>query len=164
MAEVPPNDGHRRNILNPLHGRVGIGLAQPKDVAQPCLTQEFVDDYGEYESLPREAGANAKLAVRGTISAPLSFGGVGIGRTDLPEPLPRERLNGKLYRIPKPDTMYYPKGFKTPKSVAVDGRKFQIELELGKAPKPGLYSISVWAKSPSTGKLSMVSLRTISVR
>jgi uncharacterized protein YkwD len=98
MDEVPPNDGHRRNVLNPLHNRVGIGLAQPASVPQPCLTQEFVDDYGDYEQLPRVP--KPSLRVAGTVAAPLQFGGVGIGRTPLPKPLPRERLNGKAYRIP----------------------------------------------------------------
>jgi hypothetical protein len=164
MAEVPPNDGHRRNILNPLHNRVGIGLAQPEDVPQPCLTQEFVDDYGEYEALPREAKAGGQLRAAGTISAPLAFGGVGIGRTAFPSPPPRERLNGKLYRIPGPDTLYFPAGFKTPKPVKLDGRSFSIDLDLGKATRPGSYAISVWAKKPGETKLFMVSLRTVSVR
>ena len=31
MAETPPNDGHRRNILNPALHRVGIGVAQAPD-------------------------------------------------------------------------------------------------------------------------------------
>lgn len=66
MAEAPPNDGHRRNILNPLHNRVGVGVAKPQNLAQPCLTQEFVDDYGDYEPLVREA--NGTLRIEGTIA------------------------------------------------------------------------------------------------
>jgi hypothetical protein len=162
MAEVPPNDGHRRNVLNPLHNRVGIGVAQPLGVAQPCLAQEFVDDYGEYEPLPREA--KATLRVAGTISEPLVFGGVGIGRTPLPLPLPRERLNGKLYRIPAPDTLYFPAGFKTPKPVKLRGRQFSIDLDLGEKPLPGSYAVTIWAKKPRSSKLFMISMRTLTVR
>lgn len=164
MAEVPPNDGHRRNILNPLHNRLGVGVAEPADVPQPCLSQEFVDDYGDYAPLPREAKANTTLHVEGTISSPLAFGGVGLGRTPLPRPLPRERLNGKSYRIPAPDTLYFPAGFKTPKPVKVEGRHFSIALELGKSPEPGRYAVSVWAKRPGSPELFMISLRTLSVR
>jgi hypothetical protein len=162
MAEVPPNDGHRRNVLDPLHNRVGIGLAQPRGVTQPCLTQEFVDDYGDYAPLPREG--KSTLRVAGTISAPLVFGGVGLGRTPLPVPVPRERLNGKAYRIPAPDTLYFPAGFKTPKPVKVEGRSFSIDLELGKSSPPGSYAVTIWAKKPSSPKLFMISMRTISVR
>lgn len=162
MAELPPNDGHRRNVLNPIHNRVGVGLAQPLNVAQPCLAQEFVDDYGEYEPLPLEA--KATLRVAGTISAPLVFGGVGIGRTPLPLPLPRERLNGKLYRIPAPDTLYFTAGFKTPKPVKLTGRQFSIDLDLGKKPRTGSYAVTIWAKKPGSSKLFVISMRTLTVR
>jgi hypothetical protein len=164
MAEVPPNDGHRRNILKPLHNRVGIGLAQPADVPQPCLTQEFVDQYGEYEPLPREAAPKAKLRVAGTVAAPLVFGGVGIGRTPSPKPVPRERLNSGLYRIPAADTMYFPAGFKTKKPVKVEGRAFSIELDLDKKAPPGSYAVTIWAKQPGSAQLFMISMRTIRVR
>jgi uncharacterized protein YkwD len=162
MAEVPPNDGHRRNVLKPLHNRVGIGVAQPLGVKQPCLTQEFVDDYGDYEPLPQKP--KAALRVAGSVSAPLVFGGVGIGRTPLPHPLPRERLNGSAYRIPAPDTLYFPAGFKTPKPVKVTGRQFSIDLDLGEKPRPGSYAVSIWAKKPGSAELFMISMRTFAVR
>ena len=162
MDEVPPNDGHRRNVLHPLHNRVGIGLALPADGLQPCLAQEFVDDYGEFEPLPREAKPGAKLRAAGTVAKPLAFGGVGIGRTPLPRAVPRQRLNGGVYRIPAPDTMYYPAGFKTPKPVKVDGQRFSIELSLGKT--AGSYAVSIWAKKASSPELFMISMRTITVR
>ena len=152
MDEVPPNDGHRRNVLHPLHNRVGIGLARPVDVQQPCLTQEFVDKYGDFKPLPREAKPGTKLRAAGTIAQPLVFGGVGIGRTPLPRPVPRERLNSGGYRIPAPDTMYYPPGFKTPKPVKVDGQRFSIDLVLGKA--AGSYAVSIWAKKPDSAPSS----------
>jgi len=164
MAELPPNDGHRRNILNPLHNRVGVGVAQPLAVAQPCLSQEFVDDYGDYDPLPREAKAGTVLHVAGTIAPPLTFGGVGLGKTPLPEPLARERLNGKTYRIPAPDTLYFPAGFKTPKPVQVEGRHFSIDLDLGAKPARGSYAVTIWAKKPASAELFMLSMRTVTVR
>lgn len=162
MAEVPPNDGHRRNILQPLHNRVGIGLAQPSDVPQPCLTQEFVDDYGDYTPLPHPP--KSTFRVEGTIAAPLVFGGVGLGRTALPEAPPRGRLNGNIYRIPAPDTLYFPEGFKTPKPVKVEGRHFAIELDLGRKPRPGTYAITVWAKKGASSQLFMISMRAFAIR
>jgi hypothetical protein len=162
MAEVPPNDGHRRNVLKPLHNRVGVGLAQPLGVKQPCLAQEFVDDYGEYEPLPPKP--TATLRVAGAVKPPLVFGGVGIGRTPLPQPLPRERLNGSAYRIPAPDTLYFPAGFKTPKPVKVTGRQFSIDLELGEKPRAGSYAVTIWAKQPGSAELFMISMRTFAVR
>ena len=78
MDEVPPNDGHRRTTLNPGQHGVGIGLAQPAAVNQPCLSQEFVDDWGDYADLPRQAPRSASLHVAGTLREPIRFGGIGI--------------------------------------------------------------------------------------
>jgi uncharacterized protein YkwD len=65
MDELPPNDGHRQNVLKPLHNRVGIGLAQPEGVNQPCLAQEFVDSYGSYDALPPGGEGESQTAHRG---------------------------------------------------------------------------------------------------
>jgi uncharacterized protein YkwD len=165
MDEVPPNDGHRKNILKPGHHRVGIGLAQPAAVNQPCLAQEFVDDWGDYAELPREALRSVTLKVSGEIREPLRFGGVGLGRIDLPKPIPAKELNAtSVYRIPQPETLYFPPGFKTPKPVKVDGQAFSIDFGLGKSPASGRYEVSVWAKEAGKNELFMVSLRTIVVK
>lgn len=165
MDEVPPNDGHRKNILKPGHHRVGIGLAQPRSVNQPCLAQEFIDDWGEYSELPLHAPPTVRLNVAGEIKEPLRFGGVGIGRDELPSPKSAAELNTtSVYRIPSPDTLYFPPGFKTPKPVQVDGQRFSIDLGLGPAARPGRYHVSVWAKSAGSNELFMVSLRTIMVK
>lgn len=165
MDEVPPNDGHRKNILKPKHHRVGIGLAQPAAVNQPCLAQEFVDDWGDYGALPAEAKRSVSLHIDGEIREPLRFGGVGIGRIDLPKPIAAKELNAtSVYRIPQPETLYFPPGFKTPKPVQVDGQKFSIEVGLGKKPGPGRYGVSIWGKEAGSNELFMVSLRTIMVK
>ncbi|HEY6077979.1 MAG TPA: CAP domain-containing protein [Polyangiaceae bacterium] len=165
MDEVPPNDGHRKNILKPGHVRVGIGLAQPSAVNQPCLAQEFVDDWGDYSELPRQAERGVNLKLSGEIREPLRFGGVGIGRIDLPRPKSSEELNAtSVYKIPEPETLYFPAGFKTPKPVSVEGQRFSIEVGLGKKPQAGRYEVSVWGKQPGSNELFMVSLRTIMVK
>jgi uncharacterized protein YkwD len=165
MDEVPPNDGHRKNILKPGHHRVGIGLAQPAAVNQPCLAQEFVDDWGDYSELPREAPRSVTLDVAGEIREPLRFGGVGLGRIDLAQPIAAKELNQtNTYRIPQPETLYFPPGFKTPKPVKVEGQSFSIAFDLGKKPSSGRYEVSVWAKEAGKNELFMVSLRTIVVK
>jgi uncharacterized protein YkwD len=165
MDEVPPNDGHRKNILKPTHHRVGIGLAQPAAVNQPCLAQEFVDDWGDYSELPASAKRSATLEISGEIRQPLRFGGVGIGRIELPGPKTAKELNAtSVYRIPQPQTLYFPPGFKTPKPVKVDGQKFAIEVGLGPKPTAGRYEVSIWGKEQGKSELFMVSLRTIMVK
>ena len=163
IGEVPPNDGHKRNILKPVHTHVGIGLAKPQGIQQLCMAQEFVDFYGEYTALPEKARVGESITVAGEVHEPLTFGGVGIARIDTPKPMTPAELNQtSTYPIPKPDVVYFPKGFETPKEVEFDGTRFTIDLPLDKG--KGLYEISVWAKFPDSGdSLLSSSIRTIRV-
>jgi uncharacterized protein YkwD len=165
MAEVPPNDGHRKNILKPEHKSLGIGLAIPANVDQPCMAQEFLDEYGEYDELPRSGKLGQKITVSGEVKDPVKFGGVGIGRIDPPKPLDPAHLNStSLYRVPEPYVLFFPAGFKTPKPVSVKGNSFTIDVSLDDGGRPGRYQVSVWGKYPGSDALVMVSLRTVDVR
>ncbi len=164
MDEVPPFDGHRRNILTPWHTSFGVGLSQTKGLGIPCMAQEFTDAYGEYDELPAKAHVGAKIKVKGTMKAPAQVAGVGVARVDKPKPQKPSALNQThSYAIPKPATTYFPKGYKTPIPLEVNGEAFSIEVPLSVESKPGMYTVSVWAKLPQTKDLVMVSLRTIAV-
>jgi hypothetical protein len=166
MDEKPPHDGHRRNILKPSHTGFGVGVAKPSGVALACLSQEFVDDYGDYAALPKSARAGDTLSISGDVKGAVVFGGVGIGRIEPATPLTAAYLNTtSSYAIPSPSELYFPKGFVTKKPVEVNGKHFRIEVPLGKRGQPGRYQVSIWAKFPGAGqKLDMVSLRVIDVR
>ena len=166
IDEKPPRDGHRKNILKPVHNKVGVGLAKAKGVAQPCMAQEFVDEYGSYDDIPKTARAGDKVRVAGEVKPPVKFGGVGIGRIDAAEPIePKELNTTSVYKIPEPHILYFPKGFKTPKPVEVDGSSFEIEVPLDHGGRNGRYQVSVWGNYPGSGKeLVMISLRTLLVK
>jgi len=186
MAEKPPNDGHRLNILIPTHNRLGVGLAKAKGLAQVCVSQEFVDAYGEYEPLPKTARAGQRITVAGRVEDPAVFGGVGIAQGPLPTELLASDLNStSTYVMPTPYATYFPKGFVTPREVKLENGRFSIELLLDHG--AGRYAISIWARFNGVGgaggdgappkngnaappnnktenQLDMVSLRTIVVR
>jgi uncharacterized protein YkwD len=167
--EVPPHDGHRKNILKRWHKTVGIGVAQPvttpTEIPGPCISQEFVDPYGTYLPAPRTARAGAVLHVGGTIAGPAVFAGVGLARVEAPKPLPVAEVNRRRsYPVPAPYQMYWPPGFETPIPVRVSGSQFAIDVPLSDAGKPGLYELSVWATMPGSPDFVMVSLRAIQVR
>jgi hypothetical protein len=166
MDEKPPHDGHRRNILKPGHTSFGVGVAKPSGVGLACLAQEFVDDYGDYDALPKSSQAGATLHIEGDVKGPAVFGGVGIGRIDLEQPLAAAYLNTTYtYAVPSPTDLYFPKGFVTKKPVEVNGKHFRIDVPLGKAGQSGRYEVSVWGKFPGAGEqLDMISLRTVSVK
>ena len=163
MGEVPPNDGHRKNVLKPLHTHLGVGVAQPVGHREICVAQEFVDAYGDYGELPETARPGQSVDVEGEVHPPMEFGGVGIARIPLPEPLTVEQLSQRsTYPVPPPDRLYFPKGYKTPKPVKVEDGRFSISIELGD--RSGLCEISVWAKPQGEEELMPVSIRTIVVR
>jgi hypothetical protein len=164
MAEVPPHDGHRRNILTPIHTRLGVGLAKPQGINQACLTQEFVDDYGSLDELPVQSKAGQSVRVSGTFREPMEFGGVGVSRIDVPKPLPVEHLlTTSSYPVPDPYVLFFRPGFQTPRPVEVKGNRFTIDVSLDQG--PGLYGISAWGRLPEAppNSLSMIALRTILV-
>ncbi len=163
INEKPPNDGHRKNILKKWHTSVGIGLGKPVGVAQPCMSQEFVDHHGQYDGIPTSARVGQSITVSGEVDAPAEFGGVGVGRIDPQTPLSASHLNAtSSYPVPEPHVVYFPAGFKTPKPVTVKGNHFTIDVPLDKG--PGRYEISVWGRFPDNQAFVMVSLRTVEVR
>jgi hypothetical protein len=165
VHETPPNDGHRKNILKKWHNKLGVGLGKPVGIEQPCMAQEFVDEYGEYDGLPQRATLGQKISVAGEIHAPAEFGGVGLARIEPAKKLGAAHLNGtSSYPVPNPDDLYFPAGFKTPKPVKLEGKRFSIDLDLRQPAGPGRYQVSVWGRYPGDKAFVMVSLRTIDVR
>jgi hypothetical protein len=167
--ETPPNDGHRRNILTPWHTKVAIGIAQPRrtaqEIAAPCFTQEFVDDYGTYAPLPAKAHVGDRIRVEGTLRAPAVPAAVGLARVDFPKALTADKINAlpRAYPIPAPYELFWTPSFATRIPLKVSGEGFSIELPLDDHRKPGVYEVSVWAKVPGTTEYTIVSLRTIRV-
>lgn len=167
--EVPPNDGHRRNILKPHHTRVGIGIALPvttaTEIGVPCFTQEMIDGYGTYAPVPTTARVGQTVRVEGTVVAPAVFGGVGIARVEAPRPQsPAEANKRRVYPVPTPFQVYWPRGFVTPIPVEVSGATFRVDVPLDDQGRPGLYEISVFGKLPGTKSHGMLGIRTIDVR
>lgn len=162
MAEVPPMDGHKRNILEGRHTGVGLAFATAPGSRIVCVAQEFVDDHGSYEPLPLKAKLGTVIRVAGEVRGPATFAAVGVA--DAPWPTartPAELLKTGGYSMPSPRVSYFPKGWKTPKPVTLDGERFSIELPLDG--EPGLRELQVFARFPGDDSLRLVSLRTILV-
>ncbi len=166
--EVPPNDGHRKNILKPFHRRVGIGIAQtestPTEIPVPCFSQEFVDPYGRYVPIPATLHPGQMLHVEGRVLAPATVGGVGLARIPMPAPLPVAEANRRRsYPVPAPYQMYWPPGYKTPVPLRVHGSDFAIDVPVSDEGRKGLYELSIWAKLPGSPDFAIIGLRTLRV-
>jgi len=166
--EVPPNDGHRKNILKPWHTSVGLGIAQPRatptEIPVPCVTEEFLDSYGSYAVVPRDSHVGARIRVEGKVHAPAKVAGVGLARVELPHALTSSDANARRsYPVPPPYATYWPPGYVTAIPLVVKGDHFGIDVPLDDHARPGLYELSIWAKLPASPDFQIVSLRTIRV-
>ncbi len=165
INETPPNDGHRKNILKATHNKLGVGLAKPVGIDQPCMSQEFVDHYGDYARLPQSARRGQNVEVAGTLDKPVGFGGIGIARMPPAKPMSARELNStSVYTVPSPFALYFPAGYKTPKPVEVKGQSFKVEVPLDDHHRSGRYEVSVWGRYPGDNALVIVSLRTVDVK
>jgi uncharacterized protein YkwD len=162
--EKPPADGHRKNILEPRHTRVGVGFAAVEGFPIVCVVHEFIDDYGTYAPLPRRAKQGEKLTIAGTLRAPATFGGIGIGFEPAPKPRsPEDLAKTGGYAMPAPFVSYFPQGYVTPLPVKTDGASFSLDLPAGREKGPGEYTITIFAQFPGQKKLVPVSMRTVAI-
>jgi hypothetical protein len=171
LRQVPPNDSHRRNVLKLTHNGLGVGLARPVGVAQPCMAQLFIDAYGIYEPLPKQALVGQRVAVVGELAEPVEFVGVGVARLESARPVAAAQLAGldtpeeRTYRIPDPHQTFFAagRGGDRPAAVKLEGRRFSAEIPLDDHGLPGRYEVSVWGRHPGSEDPVIVSLRTIDV-
>ncbi|MBI3934420.1 MAG: CAP domain-containing protein [Acidobacteria bacterium] len=64
VDEKPPVDGHRKNVLDPRHTHVGIGLAVAG--REFTMAEEFINRYAELARLP-ELLPNGSVRIEGTV-------------------------------------------------------------------------------------------------
>ena len=151
LAEQPPNDGHRRTILNPHHTHVGIGLAF--DPHRVVMAQEFLSRYVRFDpSPPRKAKLKDRVEVSGSV---LDTGHKLRSVTVLYEPLPDsmsvEALNHtEAYTLPEERYDLLPRldGNRnyedgTKGDIVIQGRTFRSAIPFFKG-EEGIYTVVVW--------------------
>ena len=89
MAEVPPDDGHRRNILNKSHTSVNLGIAY--DDKRLALVQQFEGDYIEFTHPPVISGNTLVLSGRFQMDS-VDFNNISIFYDPLPQALTQHDL------------------------------------------------------------------------
>lgn len=87
LAEQPPEDGHRRTILDPHLTHVGIGLALSEN--QLRYAQEFTSRYVEIDDIPLELERREDLPFSGRVMEPSEYrlDYILLYHKDPPEPL-----------------------------------------------------------------------------
>ncbi len=169
FEEQAPNDGHRKNILNPHHNRVGIGLTLTLPGGRVSCTQEFVNQYGSISKLPDQHQRGERIAVKGEFPKGVSIYSVDIYREAQPRPMTRSELRAThSYTLPTENVArYFPPPYLSPAKMNVmktdDGEKFAIDVKAGEDWKPGLYYVVVWVKKADSTSPLVTSTQTVAI-
>jgi len=169
FEEKPPHDGHRRNILDPLHRRVGLSFAGRGGSPVLCAAQEFVRHHGRYDPLPKVGKPGDVLVVRGELTAPFTFGAIGVARLERPAPRSAAWLAASGdFTLPAPHALFQTADYEGKHPVTVVGQSFTLHLGLdafalgGKA--SGAYAVIVYGTTKTAdGRLDPVSARIVDV-
>jgi len=130
LAEKPPDDGHRRTILNPYHTHVGIGLAF--DVDRVYIAQLFLSRYIAFRPSPPQRARleEGKICLSGKVlKKGYSLDRIQVFHESLPRPLsPRE-----LDRLPRwyglPEEKVELRPLLPPHKHYRDGSRGEIEIK-----------------------------------
>jgi uncharacterized protein YkwD len=153
MEETPPDDGHRRTILDPEATHVGVGWSMSGGRFQ--IAQEFLTRGLERLTLATETRAPTPLVrMSGAPRSPLRIQFVTMAREALPVPLTQEEANARTsYRYPRPSESYVPEGhtwLRVSETLTLDrihlghDRDFSLTF----APQqPGLFTFVFWVSS-----------------
>ena len=158
MDEKPPQDGHRRTILDPAATHVGVGYANVNGRFQ--MSQEFLTRGLESLKLVRQESSRLAVRFEGKTLKTWRLEFVTIADEPPPVPLTREEANGRIsYSYPKPTIAYVPEATKM---LGVHDAKTQDKIRLGAnkrfsfsfAPdRPGLYTFvfytTSWSSEPA---------------
>jgi len=112
MAEVPPNDGHRRTILDPEATHVGVGYAVEKGDFR--MAQEFLTRRLQTMALEPAPDDPSTVVFRGRALEGRRVAFVTIAHEPPPRPLPRAVVNARdFYTYPTATLSYTPSGDKS---------------------------------------------------
>jgi uncharacterized protein YkwD len=149
MAEVPPNDGHRRTILDPEATHVGVGYAVEKSDFR--MAQEFLTRGLQSLSLEPAPDDPSIVVFRGKSLEGRRVAFVTIAHEPPPRPLSRGVVNARdSYTYPSPTLAYVTSGEHSMRIVGtVTEDRIHVEANRGFsfrfAPaQPGLWTFTIY--------------------
>lgn len=153
MAEMAPNDGHKRTMLDPHATHVGIGLAWSGGEFR--LVQEFVRRYVHFtRPLPRAARLDQLVTTSGTPLRGTSVEGITVHHEPLPQAIAARTASAiSSYSLPDKRREYVPRAARPAGALAAarrndftlrDDGSFTFTVPF--ADGPGLYTVVVWVK------------------
>lgn len=174
--EAPPHDGHRRNILNPRHTHVGIGLTVVDCLYKGTLrkqfvacSQEFIASYGEIRVSSRKLNASTPYVIEGTLNPGISLSCISVRREPLPQPISAEEMVQRTKTVDSYGTaqekvaaIFPPPSKQAPcAQLTVRDRFFRCQITPLSSWEKGLYYLIVWARSEPNGQQFPIGMVTV---
>jgi hypothetical protein len=151
--DIMNSPGHRKNILDPAHTHVGVGIAYNPANGEFRLAQEFVNHYATVESTPATSKPGASILFRGKLQRTgLEPVLVSVIYEQFPKPMTVAQLNNT--------STYMLAGGETGQRPEIKGDQVQATLIIGN--KPGLYHLRLWVTV--SGQQTMAVDRIVEVR
>ena len=155
--EKPPNDGHRRTILFPVHTHVGFGIALQGFHLR--LAELYVAKYVRVDPIPQRVKPKQSVLFSGRVLNPENeLAGVDVYYEPLPTPPQIEWLRvARSYGMPDeresfqprlPAGLLYTDGTKGEIEMLA-GRNFRVRVPLSRI--PGINTIMVWLSKGENG-------------
>ncbi len=145
--ETPPNDGHRRNILNPWHTHVGLGFSLIDNDFR--YYEEYVDRYLRFDAINTPVKAGDDVKISGAVSVP-GYGAyfAVVFYEPFPDPMTPSEIKGRGSYPDYTDTVMVQL---PPWELNYDdaARSFNFSF---KTRRPGLYYVHIYIKKGYTGK------------
>lgn len=155
-GEKAPDDGHRRNILNPWHTHVGIGFAFDNEKGM-CYYEHYLDRYLEFDAFSPKAAAETEVKLAGrVIAADYGLYHMIVYYEPPLTPMFVDDINKKHYyedfsKSVAENLPYWKLGYDD------TTKRFQVAFKTGKA---GLYYVHLYVKKGHTGKEPQGSIST----
>jgi uncharacterized protein YkwD len=167
MAEKPPNDGHRRTILDPDVTHVGVGWAEAHGAFR--MAEEFLTRRLESLTLGLVTRSPDTVLVQGRTRDPYLPVFVTFAHEPTPPNLTKaQAIARRSYAYPEAGLSYVPEG---DRSMRVVGTETEDRLHVGKSgefsfrfrpARPGLWTVLVYTargrESPRPGGLFVLSV------
>lgn len=181
MAEMAPDDGHKRTILDPHANYVGIGLAWEKGEFR--LAHEFIRRYVDWKRvLPRHARVDQQVLAAGRALHGTRIEAITVHHEAAPEGMSAFVANAiHRYSLPDKRKEYVPR---LPRQVRrrtdgtieisrqeyTDGRRGDFHLAddgsfsfpIPFTEGPGVYTVVVWVRKP--GDANPIAASNVSIR
>lgn len=182
--EKPPNDGHRRNILDPAHTHVGLGLTlvelkvkyEPdggEDIDRQLVSaQEFINKRAsQFIKSDKYLSKGKTYTLSGELDPDVTFHSFQVAWEPSPELIALAVLKDHTqaqyhggYTLPTNQVMaaFPPPYMETPNAkVSIDGRKFSCAITPAKDWHAGLYYITIWATVHGASEPQPISMQTV---